>query len=115
RLGPTTQQLALLAFRVFENSVADFDREGETAAIVLQHFDDAYRLPGVIETALHEFVERRFAGVPERRVSEVVTKPDRLGEDFVETKRFRDRARDLRHFQHMRETRAVVIALGREK
>ena len=77
--------------------------------------DDAHRLAVVIEAALHELVERRFAGVAERGVAEVVTESDGLGEHFVEAQRLRDRARDLRHFQHMRQPRAVVIALGREK
>jgi hypothetical protein len=115
RLRAAPQQLAFLAFRMFEDAVADFDGEIQSAAVVLEHFDDAHRLPVVIEAALHELVERRFAGVSECGVAEVVAESDGLGENLVEAQRLRDRARDLRDFEHMREPRAVVIALGREK
>src|SRR5437762_2202412 len=57
RLRAPAKQFALLPFRMFENAVAHFDGEVQPAAVVLQHFDDAHRLPVVIETALDQFVE----------------------------------------------------------
>src|SRR4051794_30177319 len=48
-------------------------------------------------------------------MAEVMTESDRFGENFVESQRLGDRARDLRHLEDMREPRAVVVALGREK
>src|SRR5436190_1891166 len=40
---------------------------------------------------------------------------DRFGEDFVEAVGLGERASELRHFEHVCEARAVVIALRREK
>jgi hypothetical protein len=40
-----------------------------------------------------------------------VAEPDRLGEDFVQAERFGDRPPDLGHLEHMRQPRAVMIAL----
>ncbi len=66
RLRPRSQQLALLALRVLEDSVTHLDRQIESSAIILQLLDDANGLTVVIEPALHQFVERGFAGVAER-------------------------------------------------
>ena len=60
-------------------------------------------------------VEDRLADVPERRVAEVVAEPDRLGEVLVERQRPRDRPRDLRDLERVRQPRAVVVALGRDE
>ena len=51
----------------------------------------------------------------ERRVAEVVPERDRLGEVLVEAQRSRDRARDLRDLEGVREARAVVVAFRRKK
>ena len=56
-----------------------------------------------------------LAGVPERRVAEVVAEPDRLGQVLVEPQRARDGARDPRRLERVGEPRAVVIALGRDE
>ena len=61
--------------------------------------------------ALHRLIERALAGMPERRVAEIVRERDRLGEILVEAQLARDRARDLRHLERVRQPRAVVIAL----
>src|SRR6266571_3650683 len=96
---------------MLQDSIAHFDREIE----ILEHFDHANRLPIVIEATLYKLVQRRFARVSECRVAEVVAEADGFGEDFVEEERLRDRARDLRHFQNVREPRAEVIAFRREE
>ena len=59
----------------------------------------------------HAFVERVLTGVAEGRVAEVVRERDRLDQRFVERQRARDRARNLRHFERMRDARAVQVAL----
>jgi len=64
----------------------------------------------VIEAAGHQRVDHPFAGVPERRVSEVVAERDRFGQLFVEPQHLGDRARNLRHLERVRQARAVVIA-----
>ena len=112
RLRAAAQQLALLALGVFEDAVAHFDGQVEAAPVVLQLFHHAHRLAVMIEAALDQLVQRRFAGVAERGVSEVVAEADGLGEDFVEAQRLGNGARDLRHLEHVRQARSVVIALG---
>ena len=49
--------------------------------------------------------------MPERRMAEIVRQRERLGEILVETERPRERARDLLHFQGVRQPRPVMIAL----
>jgi len=58
----------------------------------------------------HAGVQRVLAGVPERRVSEIVRQGDRFGQILFEPKVARDRAPELRDFQAMREPRAKKIA-----
>ena len=93
RFRPPAQQLAFLTFGMLQDSVAHLDGQIQ----ILEHFDHADRLPVVIESAVHQLIQRGFAGMPERRMTEVVAQPDGFGEDFVEAKRFGDRTRDLRH------------------
>ena len=56
-------------------------------------------------------VQRAFARVAERRVTEVVSERDRFGQVLVQAQRPRDRARDLRDLERVRQPRAVVVAL----
>ena len=60
-------------------------------------------------------VERLLADVSERRVAEVVAEPDRLDQVLVERERARDRARDLRDLERVRQPRAVVVAARRDE
>ena len=85
--------------------------EGGIAALELG--DDAQRLRVVIEAAeaAERFVERALAGMPERRMAEVVRQRQRLGEVLVEAERARQRAGDLGDFQRVGEPGAVVVAL----
>ena len=71
------------------------------------------RLRVVIEAAElpQAFVERALAGVPERRMAEIVGQRQRLGQVLVEPERARERAGDLGDFQRMGEPGAVMIAL----
>ena len=79
----------------------------------LQIGDDAQRLRVVVEAAVDRqaVVERALAGVAERRMAEIVRQRQRLSQVLVEAERARQRAGDLRHFQRMREPRAVMVAL----
>ncbi len=83
-------------------------------AVVLEHVDDAQALLVVTEAARHQRVEHAFAGVPERRVPEVVPERDRFGELLVQAQHLGDGARDLRDLERVRQAGAVVIA-GRRK
>ena len=66
----------------------------------------------VLQTAAGRMI---FARVTEGGVAEVVPEADGLGQDFVEAQRLRDRARDLRHLQHVCEPGPVVISFRRQK
>src|SRR5437868_15285682 len=56
------------------------------------------------------FIERLFTRVAERRVPHVVSQRDRLRQIFVQTQRPRNRARNLRDLERMRQPCAKVIA-----
>jgi hypothetical protein len=57
------------------------------------------------------FVERAFANMPEGRMTEIMSKRQRLAKVLIETKGARQRSGDLRNFKRVREPRAVVVAL----
>ena len=97
------------------DAVAHLPGEVQATPVVLEHVDDAQALLVVPEPSRHERVEHALAGVAERRMTQVVAEGDRLGQLLVEPKHLRDRARDLRDLERVREARAVVIALRREE
>ena len=101
---------------VMQDAVAHRLRQVQALAVALEHVDDAQRVLVVAEAAadalVQRAVERLLAGVPERRMAEVVAQPDRLGQVLVQPQRPRDRARDPAGLDRVREPRAVVVALG---
>ena len=64
---------------------------------------------------LEAAVERALAGMPERRMAEIVRERRRLGQVLVEPERARQRARDLRDLQRMGEPGAVMVALVKDE
>ena len=60
-------------------------------------------------------IERFFARMPVRCVSQVVPERDRLGQILVKPQRPRYGARDLAYFERVCQPRAIVIALRRQK
>ena len=100
---------------MLRDAVADLPREIQALAVVFQPVDDPQALLVVIEAARSQIVEDALAGVTKRRVAEIVTERDRLGQLLVQTEDLRDRPRDLRDLQRVREPRAVVVALRRQK
>ena len=97
------------AFAGLEGEVQPVER----GVALLELVDHAQGLQVVLEAAVlaHAFVERILAGVAEGRVAEVVREADRFGQVFVEAQGARDGARDLRHFERMREPGAEQVAL----
>ena len=79
----------------------------------LEHLQDPQRLAVVLEAAVvaHQLVHHALAGVPERRVAEVVPEHQALRELLVEPHRARDAPADLGAFEAVREARPVVVAL----
>ena len=114
-LGRGANRHAALPFRVPRDPVAHFPREVQPTAIVFEHVDDAEALFVVIELTGHDRAEDAFPRMPEWRVPEIVPERDGFGELFVQAQHFRNRARDLRHLERVREPRAVVIARRREE
>ena len=60
-------------------------------------------------------VQHVLADVAERRVPDVVPKPDGLRQVLVEAQRPRDGPADAGHLERVRQPRAVVIALRRDE
>ena len=85
----------------------------ERGVAALELGDDAQSVAVVVEAAVpgHAGVERVFAGMPERRVAEVVAERDRFGEVVVEPERAGERAGDLRHLDGVGEAGAEMVAL----
>ena len=105
----------VLALGVLGDAVAHLPGEVQAPPVALEHVDDAQALLVVIEPAGDELVQDALAGVPERRVTEIVTERNRLGQLFVQPQHLGDGPRDLGHLQRVREARAIVIARGREE
>ena len=119
--------------RVLEDPLARVVREVQARVLVafLEDVHDAHGLVVVLERAdlrreLRVERERRLgaredavqdllARVAERRVPEVVPERARLGEVLVQAEGARDRPRDLRDLERVREPRAVVVALERDE
>ena len=114
-LGIGADRHAALPLRVACDAVANFPRQVQARAVVLEDVDDAQALLVVIEAAGHELVDDALAGVAERRVAEIVAERDRLGQLLVEPQHLGDAARDLRDLERVGQPRAVVIAGRREE
>ncbi len=104
---------------VADDPVAHVVVEIEADAVALEDVDDPQRVlivaEGAVEALAQARIQHGLADVAERRVAEVVPEADRLREVLVEPQRARDRARDLRDLDRVREPRAVVVALGRDE
>ncbi len=102
---------------MFDERLAHFKRQiqpRELRVAFFQLIDAAEAVKVVVESAvrLQTFVECVFPGVAERRVADVVGQRDGFSEVFVEPQPAGDGAGDLRDFERMRESRAVVIVDG---
>src|SRR5690242_10706779 len=60
-------------------------------------------------------IERTLAGMPKRRMTEVVGQCQCFSKVFVETKRACERAGDLRDFERMGEPGTEMVALVKDK
>jgi hypothetical protein len=71
------------------------------------------RLGIVIEPASirHQFIERLFAGMAERRMAEIMNQCHALGQILVQLESPGQRPGDLRHFDGVGQPGAVVVAL----
>src|SRR6185437_1243315 len=108
----TVGQRAIVLDQAFQRFPGEIEAI-EIGIAPLQIGDDAQRLGVVVEAAVsgETIVERALAGMAEGRMAKIVRQRQRLGQILVEPKRAGKRARDLRHFQCMREPRPIMVAL----
>ena len=99
---------------VAKNAVPDRKRQVETTPITFEMIDDAETLL-VVTKAGEGLGQSGLTGVPERRVTEIVAKPDRLDQVLVEQERPADGAGDLSHLEGMGEAGPVVVGGGSDK
>ena len=97
--------------RVAHNAVAHLARQVE----VLNEIHHAQALLVVAETKRADLRERTLARVAEGRMPQIMPERDRLGQVLVQPQGARHRARDLRDLERMRQSGAVVVALGRDE
>ena len=69
----------------------------------------------MVEAVRHQFADDALTGMTKRRVPEIVSERNRLGEFFVQAQHLRDGARDLRDLERVCEAGAIVIAGRREE
>ena len=111
---PALERLRLRgAARVAQDSLTHLLGEIQAFAVPLEVLDDAQRVLVVAKArskaCLQAAVEHLLAYMPERRMPEIVSQPDRLDQVLVQLQRPRDRARDSRDLERVREARAVVV------
>ena len=99
---PPLQRLRIGVAGVREDAVDDLRRQIEPTR-------DLRRLLVVAESRLEQRIERRLPGMPERRMTEVVPEPDRLGEILVQLQCSGDHASDPARFERVRHARAVMV------
>jgi hypothetical protein len=97
-----------------QNAISRLVGEVEAGPVVLQPVDNAQTLFVVPETG-EDTGERRFAGMTEWCVSEIVAKGNGFRQVLIQGERTRDGASDLGDFQGMGETRTEVVAGRREE
>src|SRR5262249_28393413 len=114
-LRRSADRQAVLALRMPRDAVAHFPREVQSLTAVLEDVDDAQALFVVTESAGYELVDHALAGVPERRMAEIVPERNGFGQLLVQPQYLRDASRDLRHLERVRQPGAVVVAGGREE
>ena len=98
-----------------DDAVTHLPRQIEPLATALQHLDHAQALLIVCEGGVEAFSHGALTGVTERRMSEVVSESDRLGQVLIQAQSTRQRTRDLGNLKGMCQASAVMVASGGKK
>ena len=98
-----------------DDAVEHLPRQVEAAAILFQLRHHARTLLIVLEAAGAEPVQRALTRMAERRVAQIMRQCNGFGEVLVQAQGPRNGPRDLAHFQRVRQTRAVMVALRRKE
>ena len=112
-----TQDLSLQRLRqaavpaVAENPHTYLVGQIQSLSVLLQKIDDAQRLLIVSERMPHHLTERNLSGMAKRRMTQVMSESDRLGQILIETQCTGNGSRNTRNLQRVRHTGTVVIAL----
>ena len=104
------EQRPVVFDQAFERFPAQIEAiESGVAALKIRHNTQGLRI--VIEAPVtgEAFVERPFASMSERRMAEVMSERQRLGEVFIQAQGARERPGDLHNFERMRKSRTVVV------
>ena len=111
RPGPVGERAVVLD-QAFERIPSQVEAV-EIGVAALEPRHHAERLGVVVEAAVagQAAVERALAGVPERRVAEIVGERRGLRQILVEAERTGERPGDLGDFERVCKARAVVVAL----
>ncbi len=97
-----------------KNAVSHGKCEIEPLTLSLQMVDDADALLVVAKAGV-DLGQGRLTGMPERGVTEIVAKSDRLDQVLVEQERPADGAGDLGYLKRMGEAGPVVVGGGSDK
>ena len=99
------------------NAVPHLMRQIQPVAIALQAIHHAQALLVVMKAAdfAAQAVQRALADMPERRVPEVMPKRHRFGQIFIEPQAARNRPRNLRDLQRVRQPVAVMVSFRGNK
>ncbi len=113
--GKLRELLGAIVARVLDDSFAHAQRQVQPAmrrVALLEVLHDAQRVQVVVEAQpvpLQAFIQRAFPGVPERRVADVVDQRQRLCQVLVQPQRLGHAARDLYHFDGVRQPAAKMV------
>src|SRR5689334_20516901 len=103
---------------MLDDALAHFEGEVQSAEVGVSNFEvlnNAQGLEVVIEEfsmLSHERIERVLACMPEGRMSDVVDQCQRLGNVDVELQGRRNRARNLRDFDGVRQPSAEMVGVA---
>ncbi len=101
----------LAAARVADNAAPHLARQIE----IFEQIHKPQALLVVAEALRTDLIECALSCMAEGRVPQVMAERNRFGKILVEAERPRNRPRDLRDFERVRQPGAVVVALGRNE
>ena len=104
-----------LHIRVGINSVDNFRGQIESFSVALYDFDHSHALFVVFEPARIQFVERALTVMTERRMSQIVSQSDSLGQILVQPHGSGDSPRYLRDLKRVSQPRPVMVGFRDKK
>ena len=100
---------------VVQNSIPHFPGQVQALSFLFQNLHDTDALFRVAEAPGMHRIERRFPGMAERRVSEIMAERNGFGQILIQIQRPRNRAGNLGYLECVRQAGPVMISLRSEK